>query len=278
MLTYGGSSDLHDISIHQHNGRGTLKRYRYSCSVKGPAKRYMYIYVPESYYDSNKSYPTLYLLHGANGNETSWIIKGGIIECIDSLTSADIIEECIYIFPNMNHYHNDHDYGQSREKKSIDAFFGLDGSVEHAFIRDVVDYVDTHFRTIPDKTHRAIAGLSLGGLQTIYISSNHYNYFEYIGLFSPLVYPPLDRGSYSYIYKQLDKKLSNQFDIPPSLYWIMVGEDDPYFFSAYFYSKLLRENKHSHSLYISEGGHSWDNWRQYCIMFIKELWRESFPP
>lgn len=257
-----------------HDMVGSLECHKYSCSVNGPTKRYMYVYLPDSYYNSGKKYPVIYLLHGANGNETSWIIKGKITRIIDSLLVNSGIPECIYVFPNMNHYFNDYDYGQSREKGSIDSFLGLDGSVEYGFINDVVGYVDSHFRTIAEKKYRALAGLSLGGLQTIYISSNNWEDFEYIGLFSPLIYPPFKIGKYIHVYNDLEKKLKLQFKNPPSAYWIMVGKDDPYFNSSYFYSKLLQQNDHPHILYISKGGHTWDNWRQYCIMFIKELWRE----
>lgn len=255
-----------------NNQAGILERHKYPCSVKGPLTRVMYVYLPSSYYENNKCFPTIYLLHGANGNETSWILKGKIIEIIDSLTVANCIRECIYIFPNMNHYFNDYDYGDSREKGSIDSFLGLNGSVEYAFIDDVVNYVDNHFRTIPSKKYRAIAGLSLGGLQTLYITANNHDFFEHVGLFSPLIYPPLSFGPYTSVYRNLEDKLHIQFHTPPSTYWIMVGKDDAYFNSSFFYNKLLDDNGHPHTFYISEGGHTWDNWRAYCSMFLTSLW------
>ena len=200
--------------------KGYLEKHEYLCSVNGPTKRYMYVYLPDSYYNSDKRYPVIYLLHGANGNETSWIIKGKITRIIDSLLVNNEIPECISVFPNMNHYFNDYDYGQSREIGSIDSFLGLDGSVEYGFINDVVGYVDSHFRTIAEKKYRALAGLSLGGLQTIYISSNNWDDFEYIGLFSPLIYPPFKIGKYMHVYNKLEKNLNMQFENPPSAYWI----------------------------------------------------------
>lgn len=255
------------------NYMGFLEHHEYSCSVQGPSKRYMYVYLPPSYYTSDTDYPVTYLLHGANGNETSWIIKGDIITIIDSLTRNNLTHECIYVFPNMNHYYNDYDYGDSREKGSVDSFLGLNGSVEHAFINDVVSHIDNNFRTIPLKRCRAIAGLSLGGLQALYITANNHDYFDYIGLFSPLIYPPLRFGPYTSIYRNLEHKLDIQFNLPPSTYWIMVGKDDAYFNSSFFYDRLLSDNGFPHIFYISEGGHTWENWKAYCSMFLEVLWK-----
>ena len=75
---------------------GILEAHRYQSCIKGPAKKRLYVYLPEDYYISNKSYPVIYFLHGANGNERSWIDKGKILSKIDSLTHLNEIPECIY--------------------------------------------------------------------------------------------------------------------------------------------------------------------------------------
>lgn len=263
--------------VRNDNGKdfnGTLEKLIHQCTVPGPAKRYMYVYLPESYYTSDRAYPTVYLLHGANGNETSWIRKGRILESIDSLSAKGEIDECIYVFPNTNHYYNDYDYGNSREKKSIDAFLGLNGNVEYAFITDVVTYIDRNFRTIPQKEHRAICGLSLGGLQTLYISANFHDMFEYVGLFSPLIYPPFKIGGYNSFYRGLESKLDRQFTSEPAVYTIMAGKEDIYYNSAYFYSRYLDDLGHPHSFQTTPGGHDWTNWKRYSVIFLKKLWRD----
>lgn len=263
--------------VQTNNGRefdGTLEKLIHQCSVPGPTQRSMYVYLPATYYTSDRSYPVLYMLHGANGNETSWIRKGRILESIDSLVAIGEIDECIYVFPNTNHYYNDYDYADSREKKSIDAFFGLNGNVEYAFADDVVAYIDRFFRTLPDKSHRAIGGLSLGGLQALYISANYDDMFGYIGLFSPIIYPPFRIGAHNSFYRNLESKLDRQFDDRPSVYQIMAGKDDIYYNSAYFYSQLLEDLGYIHSFHSTSGGHSWTNWKRYSVSFLKELWRD----
>lgn len=251
---------------------GILEAHRYQSCIKGPAKKRLYVYLPEDYYISNKSYPVIYFLHGANGNERSWIDKGKILSKIDSLTHLNEIPECIYVFPNTNKYYHELDYVGSRVKGSIESFYDINGSAEHSFIHDIIPYIDAKFRTIADSDHRAIAGLSLGGLQTLYITANTHESFGYIGLFSPVIYPPFYVGRYSYIYKDLEKKSAELFSNKTLLYMIMIGKDDPFYKSAYIYSEMLNQHSHHHTFICTSGGHSWTNWSDYSISFLKSLW------
>jgi len=255
----------------EYRPRGYLVKDTYRCSVPGPKARYMFVYLPESYFDSGMEYPVVYLLHGANGNETSWIRKGRILENIDSLKLDGKVAECIYVFPDMNHYRNDSDFRTPHEKKSIEAFLGLNGSIEYAFLNDVVKHVDSSYRTIPHKDCRAIGGLSLGGLQAMYISANNPDCFGYVGLFSPLIHIPVRLGPHSFFYRKLEEKLKGQFEDPPALYWIMSGKYDFVYNSAFRFSRYLDTRRHLHHFHVSDGGHTWNNWQDYSIMFIKEL-------
>lgn len=260
----------------EYRPRGYLVKDTYRCSVPGPKARYMFVYLPESYFDSGMEYPVVYLLHGANGNETSWIRKGRILENIDSLRLDGKVAECIYVFPDMNHYRNDSDFRTPHEKKSIEAFLGLNGSIEYAFLNDVVKHVDSSYRTIPHKDCRAIGGLSLGGLQAMYISANNPDCFGYVGLFSPLIHIPVRLGQHSFFYRKLEQKLKGQFEDPPALYWIMSGKYDFVYNSAFRFSRYLYTRRHLHHFHVSDGGHTWNNWQDYSIMFIKEL-RKNLP-
>lgn len=266
--THEHPQNTEDIPTH----RGTLQIHHYKCSVHGPKFKRMYVYLPETYYDNSQHYPVVYFLHGANGNEESWIVNGQILNHIDSLTYCQEICKCIYVFPNTNRYYHDFDYIGSRPKRSIEAYFDLNGSAEHSFINDIMNYVDENFRTIPFMQYRAIAGLSIGGLQALYITANTTNSFGYIGLFSPIIYPPINIGSYSYIYRSLEQKLYKQFSTSPSLYLIMIGEDDPFYKSAYVYREMLTKQKYNFIFITTDGGHTWDNWGNYSIQFLKSLW------
>lgn len=136
----------------------------------------MIVYLPEGYDESGKRYPVVYMLHGARGYETSWILKGDILHITDSLVTGGLAEPAIIVMPNVNQYDTDADMDLSRRKSALESLFEIDGTVETAFLNDVVAFTDNHFRTIPDKRHRAIGGLSIGGLHSLYISANAWSH------------------------------------------------------------------------------------------------------
>ena len=254
---------------------GILEERFHDCSVPGPSKRRMYIYLPSDYYESQQRYPVLYLLHGARGNETSWIIKGQCLHHIDSLMSMGAMTKTIIVFPNTNQYKSDKDYGKSRMKRAVEALFEVAGDVESAFMRDVVQTVDSMYRTIPEKSSRAIGGLSIGALQSIHISANHPDCFDYVGLFSPMIRPAFKHGEYSAFYRKLRFKQRFQFDDPPQLYWIMIGKNDLFYPRAKQYYRYLRRNGYQFEFLTTAGGHDWPNWVYYCDLFMKRLWSQS---
>ncbi len=242
-------------------------------SIPGQSSKNMIVYLPDSYDSEENRYPVLYLLHGARGNERSWIQKGKIIQIIDSLEREGMMQETIVVFPNMNMYEDDEDYGNSRPKGAWESFFEMDGSTESTFMKDVVGLVDSLYRTIPEKNSRAIAGLSLGGMQAIQISASNPDSFGYVGAFSPLVSSVVKKGDHSGFYRRLGKRLMEQFRNPPELYSIMVGKRDflePHLDSFHNY---LNEHGYEHEYRVKGGGHQWKNWISYCTLFMKELWK-----
>lgn len=252
---------------------GILEECFYDCSVEGPKERRMLVYLPKDYYQNSDRFPVLYLLHGARGNELSWIEKGDILHNIDSLTSSSKMKETIVVFPNVNQYKNDKDFGHSRLKGAIESFFETDGAVEAAFMKDVVATIDSLYRTISDRTHRAIAGLSIGAMQSIYISANSPESFDYIGLFSSMVHPVLRKSEYSSFYKDLKSKMKRQFQEQPALYYIMVGKTDIYYPRMMSFKRFLDKKGYRYDIYITNGGHQWYNWEEYANIFMQKIWK-----
>ena len=256
-----------------YNYQGILEEQIYECSVEGPKERRMFVYLPQDYYSNTDSYPVFYLLHGARGNETSWMSNGDLLQNIDSLTTNGLMKECIVVLPNTNQHNDDEDYGKSRIKGAVESFFENDGRVEYSFVNDVVKKIDTTYRTIPEKGSRAIAGLSIGALQSLHISANHPDTFGYIGLFSPMVHPFIIPSEHSSFFKELKKKQKIQFATPPELYWIMIGKTDFFYPRINCYHKQLKRKGYKHEYLATPGGHQWYNWEEYCIMFMKRLWK-----
>ena len=257
----------------EYHYKGILEECFYECSVDGPCERRMLVYLPAEYYDTTACYPVFYLLHGARGNETSWISKGNLLHNVDSLTDYGLMEKGIIVLPNTNQHDDDRDYGKSRIKGAIESFFENNGMVEHAFVDDVVDKVDRTYRTIPTKEGRAIGGLSIGAMQSLHITANHPGMFDYVGLFSPMVHPVPRLSAHSSFYRQLKKKHKLQFAEAPRLYWVMIGKTDFFYPRMQTYSCYLERNGYMHEYLATPGGHQWYNWEAYCNLFMQRMWK-----
>jgi len=253
--------------------KGVLQEVYFKSSVPGPTYRRMQVYLPEGYYGNCDRYPVIYLIHGARGNEDAWIKNGTILQVADSLTANGYCKPFILVMPNMNQYKNDRDFKNSRTKRAFESLFDVDGAVESAFPRDVVHTVDSLFRTVPDKQHRALAGLSLGGLQSIFLGANNPDLADYFGLFSPTRRTALKPSEYNEFYSYLKDKLSVQFTDPPKLYMICIGKRDIFFSQMKNFRRYLRKQGYPFVYYETPGGHSWKNWKPYCTYFMQECFK-----
>lgn len=251
--------------------RGRLEEVICPSSQPGLTERRMMVYLPENYDDTTKDFPVLYLLHGARGSELSWIQKGHILQNVDRLVAEGKARPMIVVMPNTSQYKDDRDYAKSREKHLAESFFEINGTVEKIFVKDVVGTVDSLYRTVRKREGRAIAGLSIGALQSIFISATHPELFDYVGLFSPMTRPATCHGKDSDFYDALKKKLAVQFQDPPQLYWVMTGVWDIFYDLMQHFKFYLNRQHYPYEFYMSPGGHTWKNWEDYCNMFLERI-------
>jgi len=291
---------------------GTLEKVWYPSTLNGMSQRRMCIYTPAEYEQHpEKNYPVLYLLHGSGGDETSWSDYGRACQIMDDMIFNGQALPMIVVMPNGN-IQLDAAPGESPymdKKPSANNVSSMLGKYEACFMNEIVEFVDRNYRVLPDKAHRAIAGLSLGGLHTMYISMNNPDDFDYVGLFSAQTTNMLDneniytleRTMYnlnkfhniigiirnktpkqtplSYkmenmdIYKDVDEKLARQFQTPPKLYYIAIGSSDFLLRFNNQYRAKLDDKGYPYSYKLSTGGHSWENWRQYLLDFLPRLFR-----
>lgn len=288
----------------QDVAHGKLEKVWYPSNLNGMKQRRLYIYLPAEYdRNSGKRYPVLYLLHGSGGDETSWSDYGKACEIMDNMIAQGKAEPMIVVMPN-GIVNLDAAPGESPymdAKPTSNNVSSMMGKVEKVFVDEVVTFIDQQYRTQNDKAHRALAGLSLGGLQTIYISANHPEVFDYVGLFSAQTTNTLDNDVISRVknvfnkvanikslfgkdsdpngiegidtYKDFDIKLKAQFDAKPKLYYIAVGEED-------FVKKLnddfrlkLDAAGYKYEYNETDGSHSWENWRKYLLDFLPRIFK-----
>ena len=247
------------------------------CSVTGPENRRLIVYLPADYYSTDRRYPVLYLLHGARGYETSWIRFGKVYETADKLWREGRAVPCIIVMPNLNQYNDEADYEGGRFKDAFESIFEVDGKAEWAFMNDVVALIDRTYRTIPDKAHRAVAGLSIGGHQSIYMSANNPDAFDYVGAMSPYFWSLGRNHAYRQaFYGKLHQKMKVQFQTPPKGYYLYAGEWDLARPSTLSIHRYMERKGYPHSYKKYPGSHDWPNgWIDEFEDLLPKLFRED---
>ena len=232
---------------------GTVSKVWYPSPTLGMERRRMTVYTPAGYDDSNKQYPVLYLLHGAGGDENAWSELGRAVQILDNLIAQGKAEPMIVVMPNGNGAQEavPGEYPNSMYKPSFTNPKTMEGSFEKAF-PDIMNYVESHYRTINDKAHRAIAGLSMGGFHSLYISANYPDLFGYVGLFSAAINRQA-KGENTYIYENLEEKLAKQFSDAPKLYFIGIGNGDFLFQDNVKYRELLDSHGYKYEYMETDG-------------------------
>ncbi len=271
FLIPGSDADpasLYKVSDVPH---GTVSKVWYNSPTLG-ADRRLTVYTPAGYEKGTDSYPVLYLLHGMGGDENAWSELGRAAQIMDNLIAQGRAVPMIVVMTNGNVAMQaaPGETSQGMITPQIRLPRTLDGSFETAF-PDVVQFVDSTYRTIPDKAHRAIAGLSMGGFHSMQISKEYPEMFDYVGLFSAAV----DRAhaEASPVYQDIDQKLARQFQLQPRLYWIGIGSDDFLYDENVAYRAKLDANGYPYTYRESPGGHMWRNWRLYLTEFAPQLFR-----
>ena len=256
---------VHDVP------HGTVEAVWYDSPTLN-AKRRMMIYLPPGYEQGRQRYPVFYLLHGTGGDETVWLEQGHAAQVLDNLIATGKAEPMIVVMPNG---HTDTPAApgmgpNNNEQPSFAHKQWMEGTFEQSF-NDIVNWVDNNYRTRAAKRYRAIAGLSMGGYHTLYISANQPDDFAYVGLFSAAI-SRMDQGK-SKIYDDLEAKLVTQFKQRPRLYWIGIGKDDFLYKDNAEFRKMLDKNRLRYTYHESGAGHEWANWRDYLIIFTQQLFK-----
>jgi len=234
------------------------------------------VYLPEGYATSKDEYPVLYLLHGSGDDEAGWLTKGKAKAILDSLMINELCKPMIVVMPNG--------YLEQTGKYYVpESRLWMESSFEENFSQ-LMAWTEEHYRTINDKQHRAIAGLSMGGFHTMHTAALLNQSFDYVGIFSALYVPHTKQPHSERIiemsalalsdkpaYNQTEALLAQQFANPPQLYWIACGVDDFLYEDNVIYRKYLDEKQYPYEYHESAGGHSWQNWMDYLTIFAQRI-------
>ena len=240
--------------------------------------------VPPAGYDKGGKYPVLYLLHGAGGDENAWSELGRAAQILDNLIATGKAKPMIVVMPNGNpncqaapgewswgmYTPGFRDGGTGPTEPAV-------ATIPESFM-DIVNYVDANYRTLKDRSHRAICGLSMGGGHTFHVSLLYPNKFDYFGLFSAGLH--LANGGYQDSFAEQIKKnpdfakqSATLFGSKPKLYWMGMGKTDFLYQSTVDLRNYWDSKGYKYEYVETDGGHIWRNWRIYLTMFAQKIFK-----
>ncbi|OOG77878.1 esterase [Algoriphagus sp. A40] len=262
LMVPGEESTVFQLNDTPH---GNISQVWYNSPSLGTDRR-MYVYTPPGYDSGKDSYPVLYLLHGAGGDEDAWTSLGRANLILDNLIASGKSKPMIVVMTNGNAW-------QSSTLRQIpglptptrETFAQYQGKFEKSLVEDVVPYIEKNFRVKADKDHRALAGLSMGGGHTITASINYPGTFGYIGVFSSGIFDANADMA------EMEKKFLALKESGVSTYWVACGKEDFVMESNKRLLSVLDKTGFEHEYFENEGGHTWANWRTYLSMFAPML-------
>jgi enterochelin esterase family protein len=234
---------------------GNVTQIPYQSKTFNARRRY-FVYTPPGYETSAAQLPVLYLLHGYTDDDSSWTAVGKANLIADSLLADGKIEPLIIVMP----------YGQLNGDVTINEAFADDfqQKFEQELLTEIMPSIEKDYRVVPDARHRAMTGVSLGGMQTALIGMNHPETFSTIGLWSSAVF-----GDPAVLFGRLataPANLKNSF----AYVQVAVGQQDDLNLlpRSEAIDEFLTSQKIKHEYTPTPGTHSWLLWRGYLVDFL----------
>jgi len=235
--------------------------------------RSMHIYTPPGYESGKAKYPVFYLLHGGGDEDSGWSTIGRAGFILDNLLAAKKAKPMIVVMPNGS---------MPRPANAAPMMPGSPGAATanaatqdrfaDELLNNVIPYVEKNYRVLANGENRAIAGLSMGGGQTLRIAPSNLDKFAYVGVWSS--------GVNQQMTADFEKRNAQFFESPDKtnkmlkLFWIGVGEKDQLANAgAKNLAELLKAHGITYEFHESEGGHTWINWRHYLSDYAQLLFR-----
>jgi enterochelin esterase-like enzyme len=229
--------------------------------------RRMHVYTPPGYENNKEKYPVFYLLHGASDSDESWSTVGRAGFILDNLIAANKAKPMIVVMPAG------HTALVRRPQESDE--------VLRDFTEAIVPYIEKNYRVLSDRRHQAIAGLSMGGGQTLNIFAKHPEKFAYVGVYSSGLLgsfgpmrpgAPVQQGpSWEESHKDFLDNASAKKGL--KLFWFATGKEDSLMATTKGTVELYRKHGFDPVFKESEGGHTWLNWRDYLNEFVPQLFQ-----
>jgi enterochelin esterase-like enzyme len=237
--------------------RGNVDTVEYDSKTVG-ARRKMIVYTPPDY-SKDAKYPVLYLLHGIGDDERGWTGKGSAEVILDNLIADKKIVPMIVVMPNGRAAKEDRPGGDFR--KQFPAFERF----EDDLLKDIIPYIESHYAAKTGREHRALAGLSMGGGQSLNFGLKHVDTFGSVGGFSSA---PNTKPTANLIPNAAEAKKLR-------LLWVSCGDQDRLMDISRRIHSALAEKNIPHIWQIDSGGHTWPVWKNDLYLFSQRLFQDG---
>lgn len=266
--------DFYDIKDVPH---GDVRLHWYHSTTTGAWRR-IFVYTPPGYDTAPETrYPVLYLQHGGGEDETGWIMQGRANFILDNLLAAGQVVPMIVVMDSG--YASKPDAPPARPLAGTGGLPSAFSAFEEVMTRDLIPTVDATYGTIANREHRAMAGLSMGSLQTLQITLAHLDTFASIGAFSV---PPRDgfdahntgfdvRSAYGGVFSD-----AAAFNSQVRLFWLSAGTSEERFVQGirHFADTLGQIGVNCETYESPDTSHDWQTWRRSLHEFAPKLFHD----
>ncbi len=244
----------------QRVAHGSVAEVHYHSTALGRTRR-MHVYTPPGYEKGRDTYPVFYLLHGAFDGDDSWSTVGRAGFIVDNLIAAGTAKPMIVVMPDGH--------------TSRFGGGGVGGLNMADFVReftaDIKPYVENTYRARAGRASTAIAGLSMGGAQTLDIAFGDLTSYGYVGVFSSGVFGIADNAEWENAHRaQLDDAAIKR---GLELVWFSTGNEDFLLDTTKATVAMLKSHGFDVVYEESRGGHTWINWREYVAKLTPQLFQ-----
>lgn len=238
---------------------GKVERFEYRSEVTGTTRQ-ANVYLPPGY-TADRRYPVLYLLHGIGGDQHEWLAVASPNIVLDNLIADGKAQPMIIVMPNGRAMPDDRAVGDPFTAEKVAAF----GRFEQDLLEHLIPAIEQRYSTATDRRNRALAGLSMGGGQTLNFGFAHLDKFAWIGAFSsaPNTKPPAE------LFPNLDAVREVE------LIYLSCGNKDGLINFSQGVHRYLRDHDVPHIWNVDDHGHDPKTWASNLYYFLQRVFKSS---
>ena len=261
MVVSGPETAFEDNKAVPH---GEVREVWYQSNTLGMERR-LHVYTPPGYEKGNTKYPIFYLLHGAGDDDSGWNTVGRAGFIMDNLIATGKAKPMVVVMPNGSM-----PLPPSTGMPDANMMSRMRDQFSNELLKEIMPMVEKTYRVLPNRENRALAGLSMGGFQTLDVTLTRPELFDYVGVFSSGFFgATIDEAETKYA-----KVLNDpSFNKNKKLFWVGIGKDDFVMDANKKTLALLDKHQIKYQYKETSGGHTWINWRQYLNEYVPMLFK-----